>query len=361
MSISLVSNPYLDESSAKIRSKPIPWEGYQRAGLLTSEELSLIKRVDRQSRAKIESILVTNGQTYVQLYLNLLKKLVRVDTLQWLLVVVADSLTDHEERLPLFTNAREWDPELPYGPLLRALDTSDDFTQLKASQILTILLSSESSTIPPETLAPFLDTLAALVQATGGNNINKRDVAVQCLEALLTRPQVRLAVWEKPGIIAGLVEILKTNPSAQTAYQAAFCFWLLTFEQKIAENINPKYDIIPILKDIAQSAVKEKVIRVIVATFRNLVSKAPSQNLPAMFVAQLLPFVKNLSTRKWSDDDIVEDIQYLKDELGAHFQNLTTYDEYTSELASGHLSWSPVHTSDIFWSENAAKLNQKDH
>lgn len=56
---------------------------------------------------------------------------------------------------------------------------------------------------------------------------------------------------------------------------------------------------------------------------QNLVSKAPSQNLPAMFVVKLLPFVRNLSGRKWSDDEIVEDVQYLKDELSAHFENLT--------------------------------------
>src|SRR5882724_2728773 len=93
---------------------------------------------------------------------------------------------------------------------------------------------------------------------------------------------------------------------------------------------------------------------------QNLVSKAPSQNLPAMFVVKLLPFVRNLSGRKWSDDEIVEDVKYLKDELTAHFENLTcvfpitsclghechslpnlrTYDEYTSELTSGHLLWS---------------------
>lgn len=38
-----------------------------------------------------------------------------------------------------------------------------------------------------------------------------------------------------------------------------------------------------------------------------------------------------------------------------------TYDEYISELASGHLSWTPVHESDDFWKENATKLNEKDH
>jgi V-type H+-transporting ATPase subunit H len=42
-----------------------------------------------------------------------------------------------------------------------------------------------------------------------------------------------------------------------------------------------------------------------------------------MLVAKLLPFVNNLSTRKWSDEDIVEDVQYLKDELTANFRSLT--------------------------------------
>ena len=124
-------------------------------------------------------------------------------------------------------------------------------------------------------------------------------------------------------------------------YQIAFCFWLLTFEQDIAEEINKsvprrltfliqtdphnnrKYDIIPLLTDVAQAAVKEKVIRVIVSTFRGLVTKAPAANLPAMLVVQLLPFVKNLSARKWSDGDIIEDVQFLRDELSARFESLT--------------------------------------
>lgn len=43
----------------------------------------------------------------------------------------------------------------------------------------------------------------------------------------------------------------------------------------------------------------------------------------------------------------------------AFFQR--AYDEYTSELSSGHLLWSPVHSSEAFWSENALKLNEKDY
>lgn len=42
-----------------------------------------------------------------------------------------------------------------------------------------------------------------------------------------------------------------------------------------------------------------------------------------MLVAQLLPYAKNLCGRKWTDEDIVEDVQYLRDELSANFQSLT--------------------------------------
>ena len=42
-----------------------------------------------------------------------------------------------------------------------------------------------------------------------------------------------------------------------------------------------------------------------------------------MLVVKLLPFVRNLSGRKWSDDEVVEDIQFLKDELTKNFESLT--------------------------------------
>jgi V-type H+-transporting ATPase subunit H len=52
-----------------------------------------------------------------------------------------------------------------------------------------------------------------------------------------------------------------------------------------------------------------------------------------MLVAQLLPFVKNLASRKWSDEDILEDVQFLIDELNARFESLT----YVTSLMAGTL------------------------
>ncbi|KAG6878783.1 hypothetical protein C0993_008082 [Termitomyces sp. T159_Od127] len=433
MSISLVSNAYLDEASSKIRSKPVPWEGYQRADLITSEELVLIKKVDKQPKAKVEQTLFSDLQTYAFLYFRLLKKLQRVDTMQCLLVLIADALSglsmslvgymmphiQHQTmrkesqsssglrkliRISLFCLFSE--PSIPRMNLYNS-------KLLKSSRYSTAgivafyffcrdpntINSPASTPLPVQYLKPFLDTLASLVQ---GSAPNKRDVAVQCLESLLSRRDCRQAIWSVPGIIAGYIDILKQRPGPQMTYQVALCFWLLSFEQNVAEELDKKYDVIPLLIDVAQGAVKEKVIRValcfwllsfeqnvaeeldkkydvipllidvaqgavkekvirvVVATFRNLVTKAPAANLPAMLAAKLLPFVKNLYARKWQDEDILEDIEYLRDELNTNFQSLTTYDEYTSELSSGYLSWSPVHESDEFWKENASKLNDDD-
>ena len=68
-------------------------QGYQRANLITADELALLKKVDRQPRAKVESLYLSDGQAYALLYLRLLKKLQRVDTQQNILVLIADALS----------------------------------------------------------------------------------------------------------------------------------------------------------------------------------------------------------------------------------------------------------------------------
>ncbi|KAG1438714.1 hypothetical protein G6F56_012547 [Rhizopus delemar] len=80
-----------------------------------------------------------------------------------------------------------------------------------------------------------------------------------------------------------------------------------------------------------------------------------------MLVAKLLPFTENLSGRKWSDTDIVEDIDFVKERLQEDFQSLTTFEQYASEVETGKLEWSPPHKSDVFWKENAHKLEENNY
>jgi len=61
------------------------------------------------------------------------------------------------------------------------------------------------------------------------------------------------------------------------------------------------------------------------------------------------------------DDDVVEDINYLKSELQERLEGLTTYDEYASEVESGHLSWTAAHESDDFWKENGPRVGVENN
>lgn len=145
----------------------------------------------------------------------------------------------------------------------------------------------------------------------------------------------------------------------QTQYQVIFCLWLLSFDTQIASQLNRKFSVIPLLVDLARSAVKEKVIRVSVATLRNLLenAKGSSENAVAMLGSKLLPLVENFKERKWSDDDIVEDLEYIHGELTEKLKGMSTLDEYLSELASGKLTWdNPAHELDDFWRANGQKM-----
>lgn len=42
--------------------------------------------------------------------------------------------------------------------------------------------------------------------------------------------------------------------------------------------------------------------------------------------------------------------------LEEHTKTQTTFDEYASEINSGHLRWSPPHKSPTFWAENSRRI-----
>ncbi|CAG8693497.1 11514_t:CDS:10 [Dentiscutata erythropus] len=356
--LAFVSNSYLVELTEGIRARPIPWEGYQRAELITVDELDLLKRIDNQSREQLRSVMQQDAEKYAELYTSLLEKLKRADTVQYILIMTNDMLSDDEKRVSYFHKLSSKSLDLPYNPFLKTLAIDDEFIQLSSAKILTILICSAPGPLPFDA-TEFIRWISSKLK---NNNHNICDLTVQILESILKVPSCRLQFWEAPHGVDTLVNFLKVkNPTLQMQYQIIFCFWLLTFERDIAVEFNRKYDLIPTLINIAKSANKEKIIRIIIMTFRNLVEKAPEANLPAMLVAKLLNFCENLSVRKWSDSEIVEDIEFLKAQLQENFHSLTTFDEYASEIRSGMLQWSPPHESEQFWKQNVTKLNDKNH
>lgn len=47
--LTIISHPYLDDMLDKIRAAEIPWEDYKSSGLITEDEVAMIKHVEDKS------------------------------------------------------------------------------------------------------------------------------------------------------------------------------------------------------------------------------------------------------------------------------------------------------------------------
>nr|CAD7257794.1 unnamed protein product [Timema shepardi] len=186
----------------------------------------------------------------------------------------------------------------------------------------------------------------------------------RCLQMMMRIDEYRFAFVAVDGI-STLLAVLSSRVNFQIQYQLIFCLWVLTFNPLLAEKMN-KFNVIPIMADILSDSVKEKVTRIILAVFRNLIEKPEDSQVSkehciAMVQCKVLKQLNILEQRKLDDEDIVEDIDFLNERLQASVQDLSSFDEYSTEVKSGRLEWSPVHKSAKFWRENAPRLNEKNY
>lgn len=64
--------------------------------------------------------------------------------------------------------------------------------------------------------------------------------------------------------------------------------------------------------------------------------------------------------QNWEDEDIPATLEELKESLADNIKLLSSWEKYKKEVLSGSLDWTPMHTSDQFWLENAAKFEERD-
>ncbi|CCG81582.1 putative Vacuolar ATP synthase subunit H [Taphrina deformans PYCC 5710] len=354
---SVLISPYLDELTANIRARPIPWEGYQRASLISEDEVKRIKAIDKQPALRKHEIISAESDEYAQLVMNLLSKIKRVDILQYTLVLAGDFISEVDAFAQSLISTTDGD-DMPYSSFIKLLKNEDDAIPILAANVLTYLIAT-TETVPASVLKPFFEWYRSLA-STQDQNTDLQNLSVQALSSILRSQENRNAFWEEQENMDILIKLLKTHGGIQLQYNAMLVIWLLSFDKPRAQELNAKFDIIAILSKIAKASIKEKVTRIAVATLRNLAKLAPEKNINQMIQAELLPFLKVLTARKWQDPDIKEDLDDLTSTLTARKEEMTSFDEYVTEIESGKLSWTPPHRSEEFWQSNAASLSKDD-
>ena len=92
------------------------------------------------------------------------------------------------------------------------------------------------------------------------------------------------------------------------------------------------------LVDIVRGVPKEKVVRVALATLRNLLGAGNAAS--DMVGCGIMKVLGSLQHRKWADEDILEDIEHLNQALQVNVLSMSSWDMYAKE-ARAHAADSP--------------------
>ncbi|XP_017056419.1 V-type proton ATPase subunit H isoform X2 [Drosophila ficusphila] len=353
----IAATSVLQQQAADIRTRTINWASYMQSQMISEEDYKAISALDK-SRA---SYLAQNSSQVVKTLLNLVSHLSKDSTIQYILVLLDDLLQEDRSRVDLFHETAGKLKQCIWGPFLNLLNRQDGFIVNMSSRILAKFACWGHETMPKSDLNFYLQFLKD--QLASNNNEYIQSVA-RCLQMMLRVDEYRFAFVGVDGI-STLIRILSTRVNFQVQYQLIFCLWVLTFNPLLAAKMN-KFSVIPILADILSDCAKEKVTRIILAVFRNLIEKPEDSSVAkdhciAMVQCKVLKQLSILEQRRFDDEDITSDVEYLSEKLQNSVQDLSSFDEYATEVRSGRLEWSPVHKSAKFWRENAQRLNEKNY
>eukprot|EP00658_Telonema_sp_P-2_P012300 TRINITY_DN14688_c0_g1_i3.p1 TRINITY_DN14688_c0_g1~~TRINITY_DN14688_c0_g1_i3.p1 ORF type:complete len:485 (+),score=155.99 TRINITY_DN14688_c0_g1_i3:112-1566(+) len=185
--------------------------------------------------------------------------------------------------------------------------------------------------------------------------------ALSALQVLLRHQGIRQDANEQFAFHRHCAQLL--NPTSkllkehqnnnQLLYQLSFCLWLLSYDPAIAEAIAAT-DVVHNMLRVMRDVTKEKVLRMCIACFRNLVDKADHNE--TMIEQGALKQLVVLRNKTWSDEEVVEDLAVVADALAKSVKILSSVDKYRAEVKTGQLDWTPVHKSESFFRENAEKF-----
>ena len=127
-----------------------------------------------------------------------------------------------------------------------------------------------------------------------------------------------------------------------------------------ADRLFREYEILPLYTQLIRLSPKEKTTRILLSTVLNLLNANSDVLLPAAVAANLPPLLDIVKGRHLTDPDLQDDLKTLVDMFEEYTNSQTTFDEYSLEVQTGQLHWSPPHKSPTFWAENAARILTED-
>ncbi|KAK9692234.1 hypothetical protein RND81_09G250500 [Saponaria officinalis] len=371
----------------QVLRRDIPWETYMTTKLISGTALQLLRRYDKKSESQRASLLDDDGPAYVRVFVSILREIFKEETVEYVLALIDEMLNANPKRARLFHDNSLANEDI-YEPFLRLLWKGNWFIQEKSCKILALILSArpknqyggalngEASdskskvTTIGDVLKGLIDWLCSQLKKPS-HPTRSVPTAVSCLATLLKEPLVRSSFVQVDGVklliplitpvsnqsSTALTSSQPNQPSMQLLYETCLCIWLLSYYEPAVEYLATSR-CLPRLMDVVKSSTKEKVVRVIVMTFKNLL---PKTTFGAQMVDLGMPqIVQNLKSQAWGDEDLVEALNQLEEGMKDNIKKLSSFDKYKQEVLLGHLDWTPVHKDAFFWRENITNFEEND-
>ncbi|RUS76514.1 hypothetical protein EGW08_015739 [Elysia chlorotica] len=365
-SVGQIPTSKLQEHAESVRKNNVNWKSYLQGQMISQEVYNFISQFDRASAETRAKLLQDNPFQFVVVFRMLMEGISRDQTLQYVLTMLDDVLQEDKGRVEIFKNYAKKKKESVWQPFFHLLDRDDKFIVYQASRIIAKIACWSKELMERKSLHSYMVWLKDQIKIPNNEYLLS---AGRCLQMMLRIDTYRIMFVEVDGVSA-IVSVLAGSPSFQVQYQLVFCLWCISHNSNLAASMNREGDdwgnIIPTLADVLSDAVKEKVTRIVLATFRNLVDNVKEETVRqdhalAMVQCKVLKHLELLEGRHIQDEDVIEDLKFMIEKLNESIRDLSSLDEYITEVKSGRLEWSPVHKSDRFWHENAVHLNDQNY
>jgi V-type H+-transporting ATPase subunit H len=359
--INATSKLQLEASEIRSPNNKPNWTSYLRSQLVPQEEYNFIVAYEAaKTKVERDAVLNRDRNSTARCIINLITDVAKDQLIRYVLTVFDDLLQEDKSRVEIFHDYARKMKKTIWSWFKGILTRNDNFIVNQMSSVFAKLACSGSTLMEGSDLQYYLNFLKDEFKSQNNEYIN---TSARCLQMMLRIDEYREEFIRGDGI-ANIMSTLNGKTNFQLQYQLIFCLWCLSFNSDIAIHIQNS-GIIQTLGDILSECSKEKVIRIILATFRNLLEKIDDREIARESALQMvqcktLKTLELMDAKKFDDPDLQEDIEFLSEKLHASVQDLSSFDEYCTEVRSGRLQWSPVHKSEKFWRENAQRFNEKN-
>ncbi|CAN4084377.1 unnamed protein product [Withania somnifera] len=343
--------------------------------LITGTGFQLLRRYDKKAESYKAQLLDDDGPGYVRVFVTILRDIIKDETVEYVLALIDEMLTANPKRARLFHDESLADEDT-YEPFLRLLWKGNWFIQEKSCKILSLTVSTRSKvqngvgangdassskkkhTTIDDVLAGLMEWLCAQLKKPT-HPTRSIPSTINCLSTLLKEPAVRSSFVRADGVklLVPLISPASTQQSIQLLYETCLCVWLLSYYEPAIEYLATSRAL-PRLIEVVKGSTKEKVVRVVILTLRNLLSKGTFS--AQMVDLGVLQIVQSLKAQAWSDEDLLDALNQLEQGLKDNIKKLSSFDKYKQEVLLGHLDWSPMHKDPIFWRENINNFEEND-